>query len=758
MARTPPSIQNESASGPFFLGLALAVSLFLGGAVRTFLGPNQIRQFIQKEMSTRELKFNLTFESARLSLSEGWWPRLGLVLERVAIEAKSVCDNPGRLQIDNVYVPVYLWKLFNNQLKFKTIQFGSVEISHRGQSRDHCATAIVVESPPAEKISSVPARNESGSEPATEDRGLSNGKSAAQPGWMATHFDSVMEGFNRFIVTRWAKELKNTSVWLDGIEIQNLSLIGLLPKGFNVYFEDVDIEIDEGGELGYLTFKAKPSSQSIFYLPLENFDFEIVVDKKKLDLKVHTGFKEGRWSVTSMLKLETSELNLTSQVTNFPVTEIVQGLSKSGVLSNVGEYPRSVWLSCDQTLAGNLRNWREVAAKFSSCGIEGDLGRIIMEPVSIPLFKRESADILKFSIEKFSLRKFLEGLNVVGDLKRVVQKFGYLSGNLAVMSFGDVTLSGKVEEAALVFSKDGRRMAQEIEELSGSLRLREDRVSLKVNKARLENGAFRGQLSLNISRDFTEGYFQSNISELDFDPGIKRLLMNGGELSGIELYGRGEFSHQKLTAWSGVLGVNEFRNQDMVFQSVKTETDWVGNKLSGFIAVDSIVFGSDQPAYQLFQPLYLGELEPGDMIRWNQVGTKFSLTRGRVEWQEAKAIDKIKDVVFSSEGSWNKSSQLLGTVMVDFAKLKMLTWNLTGTPAKPQLTPTDRVLKQVAVDRPSLKEPIVVKMERQSSIFMLLDRLSENLQIQNLREKVVDSAKSLLPAETKADEQSPLQN
>ncbi|MEO0335913.1 MAG: hypothetical protein AAF202_05955 [Pseudomonadota bacterium] len=129
---------EKSAFGPLLLGAALALSLFVGGAIRTFLGPKQIRQFIEKNQRERPLKFDLVFDKASLSLSNGWLPRLGLELQNVNIKAKNICDTDMQVQIQSVYVPIYLWKSFNQQLRFKAIQFGQVELSRRAGSTSYC--------------------------------------------------------------------------------------------------------------------------------------------------------------------------------------------------------------------------------------------------------------------------------------------------------------------------------------------------------------------------------------------------------------------------------------------------------------------------------------------------------------------------------------------------------------------------------------------------------------------------------------------
>ncbi|NQY99495.1 MAG: hypothetical protein HRT45_02375 [Bdellovibrionales bacterium] len=719
----------------------MAVSLFVGGAIKTFLGPKQIRQFIETNLRQRPLKFDLIFDEARLSLASGWLPRLGLELDNVTIRAKDICDTDLQVRINSVYVPIYLLKLINQQMKFKPIQFGTVELSKR--SGDECIRPSGLAASGAQPVSPGEGeKSEQKDKNETTDAEVSSElkQIAAQP------IDAFMEKFNRFILTRWKKELKNTSEQIDGFSVERLLIVGLLPKDVEVHFDAIEALVDSDGSDAELQFDVKIKSEQMKMIPVDVFHFNIEVDPKVLNFEMQTGFKEGRWSLEGRLDLRKSHLNMQSQFDHFPLSEVLARLVEAKIIQDVGDYPRTVWASCQQSTDGSLIQWKDLTIDYSRCAVHGDLGSLVVKDGQYSPFASQALPGgVEMEIQNFSLRRFLEGLGVRGT-RGLVQKHGQLSGLMTLKSFEDIVFDGNIEGFGLIFSRRGRRFVQPFEKAVGEIRYKDGRVSAVLKDAELKSGRFKGQVSVNFDKTLKNGLFQSNVSSLEFHPKVTALLLDGGEVSNIEVYGKGQVENGKIVQWSGSLGLAKLVSEEMVLDVVKTKSLWGEGSLSGEMSIAGLEFGARQPLYGLFKPLYLGELQDGEKIKWSDVKTSFEIKQKRIEWKGTKAIDTQKQIQFFSEGRRLEDDTLQGQISVDFEKFDLLSWNLTGAQSEPLLTPTEKVIQQLAVDQPNFAKPFSVKIERSSGLFAKLREFGQNLSMSRLRDQVVNSAKSLIPS------------
>jgi hypothetical protein len=332
--------------------------------------------------------------------------------------------------------------------------------------------------------------------------------------------------------------------------------------------------------------------------------------------------------------------------------------------------------------------------------------------------------------------------------KGVVQKHGHLSGEMRVKSFSDLHFKGTIEDFGLIFRRRGRRFVQPFERATGELRYKENRVSVVLTDASLNSGEFQGQISVNFDSGFKNGMFESSVSALEFHPRVTSLLLDGGEFSQLEVYGKGQVEDGKIMDWAGNIGISKLSTEEMAMNSVKTETQWRDGVLSGQISIGQLDFGASQPLYDLFQPLYLGELERSEKVSWTGVESGFRVENKIIEWKNAQAKDETHKVSFSSEGRRLADGSLQGQISVDFPNFEMLAWSVTGTQAEPLLTPSKKVVQQLAADRPSFREPIAIKLEKSSGLVSKLKEFGQNLSIGRIRDQVVNSAKSLIPSDS----------
>ena len=99
----------------------ILIASFTGGALRLLFSPEQVRQTVNEFIETENPPLDISFESIKMSLSDGFWPRLGIEVKGLQVSSQSSCTPGAQLYIKQAYLPISFSSLLGQKLQFGQI-------------------------------------------------------------------------------------------------------------------------------------------------------------------------------------------------------------------------------------------------------------------------------------------------------------------------------------------------------------------------------------------------------------------------------------------------------------------------------------------------------------------------------------------------------------------------------------------------------------------------------------------------------------
>lgn len=722
-------VKDEKHRGTVLFVIGILISLFFGGGIRTFLSPQQVENYIRKQVELRKPKFDVEFSQAQLTLSRGWVPRLGLQLNNLKLTSNNICLNPVNLSVDEVYIPVHVFRFLDGAIQFLKIEFGNIDVV--GLEKPGNCQALKLESPDKEVVSQD-AKQDS-IVPETETKTMASNRP----------FDRFMERFNSFINNRWSKELENTRKWLTGISAEKITFRFGADSVKKHIIRDFEFDAGKKGTFVEASFYYSPDSEVIYHQPLHDIRVNVEVDEGLMRVNGSSGYKEGRWNFSGELLLESNQFQLRSELKTVPVAEVFQGFSRSGILPNV-KGSRPIWLSCQKNLKGSLIDWTEAKLEVSECVVSGELGAIRLSKSTLQPFKKPlTYKPFKVQLTRFSLENLLDAFNKKPPFN-IFHQMGFVTGEITFSGIQEIQFLGNIEDVSLVFTLNDKKQYQKVKNISGELMFRDDRFSGQVNSMEIDQGEFEGKLSLNLDRKFRDGLIQASISRLSVHPEVLRFLQLDG-VSHFEIYGQGDVHEGSVVSWNGSVGFPKMEDKGIVLSTTKFKSQWSHNRWKGNLVSKSANIQNSHPLFKILYPLYLEENAHSDHIQLRDLETEIEVDPEKFRWSRGKAWDADKDIVFATEGEFLKTGELKGDIVVDFPVLKLLSWDISGTFENPMIAPSVKMLKELAKKKPELNTPTAIEFVSEKFYLPKAFQGNPAESLKRIGNSVIDSAKKILP-------------
>lgn len=727
--------KDEKHRGTVLFVIGILVALFFGGAIRTSLSPQQVESYIRQQVEKRKPKFEVSFSRAQLTLSRGWVPRLGLQLNDLQLKSNNSCLNPVDLTVDEVYIPVHIFRFLKGEIQFLDIEFGHIDIVGLARPSD-CLSPKTAEATGALDGNTSQIK-------ALELAGKDQTEAAGRRLPEKHSFDGFMERFNSFVNTRWSKELANTRKWLTGVSADQITFrFGSIREQAHVIREFI-FHAGQKGEFVEASFYYSPDAELIYHQPLQDIRIHLEVDEDLMRMNATSGYKEGRWTASGELLLDSNHFQLRSDLKTVPVAEIFHGFSRKGVLPDV-KGSRPIWLTCNKSLKGSLLDWSQAELEVNNCLISGELGSIRLSKSSLKPFKVPMTyEPFKVHLTRFSLENLLDAFNKEPPFN-IFHQLGFVTGEITFTGMQEMSFFGAIEDVSLVLSMNGKKEYQKIPEIQGELMFRENRFSGQMTSVKLDHGEFKGKISLNLDRRFRDGLVQANVSHLELHPDILQLLQLEG-ISHFEVYGQGEVQAGNVVTWKGNVGFPSLKEKGLELLTTKFRSIWKDHRWTGVLTSKGATIGSSHPLFKILFPLYLEENTHSDKLNLKDLETEIEVDSEKFRWHRAKAWDRDKDIVFATEGAFDKSGRLKGEIVVDFPVLKLLRWNIEGTFEEPVIKPSAKMLKELARKKPELSTPASIEFASEKFYLPKAFQGSPSASLKKITNSVIDSARKILP-------------
>jgi hypothetical protein len=632
-------VAEQPGLGMSFIGIFIA--FFVGIAIRAAISPDRVQEHLEKATQKIHRDIHVSFGHAYVSLSDGVWPDLSVVIEEVRLEATKSCWMKPLAEINEIRLPLSMRHLLRGQILIHEVLAGEVNLSLRESYAD-CESDRLPSSddgaPVAASTTTVPSNVVS---PGFENVKRSNPIDSISIKHLNIHYLPI--AFTSFYIENFLVQLK----------AENPRWIQLAGKV--ILNRDVD-SYDTGAHAN---------------LQVDSYEGP----NPSLDLGLKGLWREGHFDLSGHFEPGTQDLKLQADIRHLPLSQIIPYLKKYRLMESEFNGKRA-WISGQLKFVGNVQKLQQTPARFDNLRLEGDLGEVSCTSAEITSLNPLVFKPIDLDIRGLNVRELLVFLNrphptpALGEL-------GTFNGTAHFINPEQLSLRGDYSGLEFIFSNRGSRQTQALSLISGELELKKNRWQIQVDRVKPVEGIFEGKLQMSADKDFKDLSIDAKISELGLAPKIQSLMTGGGSLGALSGQLKIHLKEAQISDLGGQLKWDQLLIEGVKLSKPKLNLKMVSHELRMDLNASELeitpketnaVFSS------LFQNLGADTLQmqsPQTQIRTRQFKT--------LKWDRFQAQSSFGGI--RSSGGWDENSVLSGQLQINGKKTK--TWKIQGTRNQP---------------------------------------------------------------------------
>lgn len=620
-----------------YILLGLVVSTFLGGAIRVFFSPTQVRNFVTSIAAQNQPKFEFVFSDARLLLANDWWPTIAVEMSNLEVKAKDPCITNSTIVISRLVIPFQFAALLTKKVKFGHIHADEVQFFYR----------------PSKCVIASPENNEN---------------------------DGVAR-FERFFQKRWSIEVVNTAKILRELSIDSLSIVRdnqPLPPA-KVLNYHMDFFADKGESK--LTFDVSLGEPWIGNAPFGLVHFNAQIHSDEVQLIGTGNLKEGQFQIINQWAIDRGEVSIKFNSQDLPLSSLLHTAQHWGILRGVPANIKNQWVDCDLSLSGNIRHIQELPIYLHQCRLYGDLGEMQVKTNSLKNILEGGE--LKLQIQKLNIERVLNSFNGGKNLG-FISGFGHFSGEFKLVNTQDYLLEGEISGVEFYLSHMARRQRQNINGVKARFEYSKGKLSGLLEDFIIDQGQILGKASFQFI-DEQAGAFQLAFDRIKLNPEVQKIIFDAS-VDDFSLFGRGRMQELSLLDFNGSMSMKNLSTVNWNIQKMKMSAEYTDN-------LWHLNFQSDELnlAPESLWRKYLEEMRL--QLNVGQVEGRFVAVRGEIEWDgtagswsEVSAIAQENHVKIKSNGSWNINEGIEGHIKAEATSgAPSAIWQMEGDWKNPQL-------------------------------------------------------------------------
>ena len=620
--------------------LAIMLALFFGLAFRSTFSSEKISVLIQAAAKNIHPDLKVSFESAYLSLSDGLFPELAVVVENIDLSSANECWMQPKIKVDELRLPLELTELLRGRVRLATVDVGHVEVLFRSNYKS-CAR-----------------------QPASESKPEVDSKSDSQSPATSRNLDVQ--------VTR-THPVENVFIRSLHMEFSNNPS---LQFEFNRWRIKTDAE------------QKHFESEGSFWLPLENskgsspraelrLDFQS--DTNLLNVEMNGFWREGRFSLQSQTDLKTQKTNALVDADHLPLTQVLGLLEKQGLVQQ--EFNgRQAWVSAKLKTDGEQILNGQAHLKIEELKIEGDLGELEGKDIFLTNLSPMKAEPFTLSLNGVRLEKLFSFFDlappspVLGDL-------GTFNGELKYQNFEEFGLAGEHSGLQFVFSNLGQREMQTMSLISGRAFFKKNHWEVDLDRIRPLEGLFLGRVKIRADKQWRSVNLNLDVDELSLSPAVQKLMSDGGSLGRIAGKVELDLESGKLENIHGQLSSSNLNIDNLSIGHAQAQLNTLESVFKLDVQAKKIELNRPSPLLETLSPF----LPAQEKLASDQL--HFSISSKDLKELRWKLFPvRMSSVVLKSEGSWSKENRLSGELIRTEGSQERK-WLIKGTREQPLFEP-----------------------------------------------------------------------
>lgn len=673
------AVEVSEQGGFRWFAFAVLAAVLVGISVRLALAPAKIERLVRAQIEESPIRDNFAFGSAEISLADGLFPDLALILNRVEWRLPNGCSESPPIRARHMRIPLKLTRLFGGQISAGHIGFDELSIDLNDLKRD-CRNGGVAASS-ASTSSSAVAKN---TKPAPVSPVKLEGLRPSEL-WSAED----QERFTKF---------------LDGVRVSRAEIF-FENRMKSVVLEDVSASW-RGEGLDISTSLRFPPS-TVFGENLPTLTIGGTVRRGEMIAEVRAELNEGTIEANAVFKpvllvngskeLET-DLNLS--VSDLPLSVVTPLLTKAGIVSGKFQ-PKFMWLDCGAKVHGVFsRLFLDHPVALSQCGISGQVGKASLQTaIRLPNGQWRPFEVVG---QKVDLARVFETF----DLEKpsgVFTNMGNLSGKLRVESPTVARLEGSIQGMVMRFAGGEGTALQSLSIDKAEADLSEKSWRVSLSEFKVDGGAADLWIQGDIARDGRAAKVDFDLKTLKFGPRVEKTIFSGRAAN---IFGTGQVRLRlqddepaKIESLKASAEIAGLEGNEIATESVKIEASLKGDqKVEVSARAPHIEVLKTSHLFRILQPALLGwggELtKDGQRLLLNRVAMKGTFEDAGFEWSQASA-SVGRSLGLSSRGSMAGGHKIEASLDANYPQATKLKWSIGGTWMKPVLAAASPELVQL---------------------------------------------------------------
>jgi len=707
------------------IGLSLALIFSL--TFKAVFSPRRIQYEIERVLSAADPRISTSAEGAHLSLSDGVWPRLAIVIDKLKINTADPCIHQVKANIENLEMPIAFSSLLNRNLIFKRIEVGLINIEMKAKRGDcseggtnkvinpsenetvlkepldaknstletpannattATATATEATTSTAESMHSVqqisPISPLSDSHSTTATASISNSDSL-NPNGTQSKTSTVKRSLES---PPLVQTMSLESKLLQHIVLHEVHLQLIEWPQFQWNLKEIDVHLpateNEKTQVDGMislasTLKESADSARLSFQGI-NAKVYAKIDKNTVEAKIQGAWREGRIEVEGQWNTKSQNFNWNGSFKQIPWGQIV-------VLAESLGKADSLPISSQAWVSTNV-DWSHSSVapehfELNNTQIEGEFGDFILGKVIVD----RSLDGSDWVISPY--KALLKEINVDILAKLLgwegrypaFNKFGIFDGEAQYQENQLVDLSGELKNIKIIFSGKGRNQLQTINSVQLKINGKASEWSGVLTNIDLEGGQWNGDIKIDVDQSSKTVRFDTEFSEVKLNQDIEEMMTMNGRLSPLEGKLNLEFSNGRAKNIKGFLKSDQVVINKFNLDKARVDFEGEGDHIDGKIHIQDVVAPRNHLDYwPQSLPENIEELKVKNIVgNFNQ-----SLMGITIKDLQGSLIDLKSRFIF--EASADNKDQIQGQLQIRGDRNKNQNYTLSGTRRSPKWT------------------------------------------------------------------------
>lgn len=633
--------------------LGLAIATFFSLTFRAVFSPRRIQYEIERALSATDPRIKSSIENAYLSLSDGVWPRLAIVIEKLHVQSADPCLFAAKADIENLVLPVAFSSILDRMLVFKRIEVGNLNLEMHAR-REGCGAVELQAIPPLPQT----LTNETSPVSAKVDQPKDN---LERPPLVQTM--SVESSFLRHVV--FHKVHLHFTEW----PLFQWNLIG------------VDVQLPQKGESkthieGTVTLTSDPTR-----FPFQGIHARLEMDSDvdHAEAKIHGAWREGRVDVEGNWSPNRKDFHWNGSFKQIPWSQLIV---LAHALGEAGPLPASsqAWVSAQVKWdhASDVPEKVEVVEGH----IEGEFGDFVLGKV---IAQREG-NREKWHVDPYKVLAKEVDLDILTKMMGwqepppTFDRLGIFDGDAQFTDNQLISMSGIWRDLKIIFSNRGLRELQTVSNIKLELRGGSNKWSGFLKDITLDEGQWNGDIGIMLDQNAKTVDLETQFNQFKLNPQVEELMTVDGELSPIEGKLSLKFVDGKANHINGFIKLEHGIINDVSMDKTRIDFDGQTEVLNGKLQTQTLNWPRSRLEYwpQALPAEY-------ESLQIKNINGQFVRTPQTMDLKDLQGVLADLKSRFQFDAGWSGESSLHGTLQIRGDR-KIQTYQLTGTRKEPVWT------------------------------------------------------------------------